>query len=129
MRTRIMRFLPALALLVATSAFATGKGTFEVDRPTTVGDHQLAPGEYQARWEGSGPDVQVSIFFNRKLVTTVPGKLVQVDRGPSSTEVAFRHQEDGTWSLEEVDFGGKKYELHFAGDAAPSASGSQASNQ
>ena len=124
-----MWILPALVLLAATSAFAAGKGTFSVDRPLTVSDHQLAPGDYQARWEGTGSDVQVSIYSDGKLVTTASATLVPIDRGNANDAVVMKHQDDGSWSLTELDFAGKKYELHFVGDAATGASGGQAGSK
>ncbi len=44
--------LAALALLVASSAFAANKGSLHVSSPEDVAGKQLAAGDYSVRWEG-----------------------------------------------------------------------------
>jgi len=61
------RLLPILALLLCTSAFAVSKGSFSIDTPATISGHELPPGDYQAKWDGAGPAVQVSILSKGKL--------------------------------------------------------------
>ena len=54
--------LPALALLLATSAFAANKGnkgSFDVFEPVTVSGHQLTPGRYKLTWDGTGSSVEL----------------------------------------------------------------------
>jgi hypothetical protein len=56
--------LPALALLLAISAFAANKGnkgSIELDRPATIAGHQLAAGEYKLTWDGTGSNVELMI--------------------------------------------------------------------
>ena len=61
--------LPALALLLATTAFAANKGnkgSFEVVDPVTVSGHQLAPGQYKLTWDGTGSSVELMILVARE---------------------------------------------------------------
>jgi hypothetical protein len=119
--------LPTLALLLSASAFAASKGTFYVDESVTVSGHQLSPGEYQVRWEGTGPDVQVSILSQGKLVTTVPAHLIALNHGEVNDATVLNKNDDGTRSLEEIDFAGKKYALDFRSEPAATDSVSPAS--
>lgn len=110
--------LPTLALLLSTSAFAVSKGTFNTSEGVTVSGHQLPPGEYQVKWEGTGPDVQVSILSQGKLVTTVPAHLIELDSKGDNNAIVSGKNDDGTTALREIDFAGKKYALDFRGAAA-----------
>jgi len=120
--------LPALALLLGTSAFATSKGTFYVDESVTVSGHQLARGEYQVKWEGIGPDVQVGILSQGKLVTTVPAHLIELDRRGDNNAAVLNTNHDGTRSVQEIDFAGKKYALDFRSEPAAPESMPQTDN-
>ena len=121
--------LPALALLLGTSAFAASKGTFYVDESVTVSGHQLARGEYQVKWEGIGPDVQVNILsFEGKLVTTVPAHLIELDRRGDNNAAVLNTNHDGTRSVQEIDFAGKKYALDFRSEPAAPESMPQTDN-
>lgn len=115
------KVLPALALLLATSAFAANKGSFKVDEPVTVSGHQLPPGEYQLRWDGTGPSVELSILSQGKLVATVPASLVEMSRADYSATHLHKNN-DGTQSLTEIDFAGKKYSLAFGDESAATES-------
>ena len=120
--------LPALALLLGTSAFAASKGTFYVDESVTVSGHQLAPGQYQVKWEGIGPDVQVGILSQGKLVTTVPAHLIALSHGEVNDATVWNKNDDGTRSLQEIDFAGKKYALDFRSEPATPESMPQTDN-
>jgi hypothetical protein len=127
MKSFIRGILPALALLLATSAFAATKGSFEVFEPVTVNGHQLKPGIYQAVWEGVGP-VEVSILSNGKVVTTSPARLVELNQGGENNSIEFSKDSDGTNALREIDFLGKKYKLAL-GTEQPADGSAAAGNQ
>jgi hypothetical protein len=120
------KLLPGLALLLATGAFAANKGSFKVFEQVTVSGHQLAPGDYQLKWDGTGPNVELSILSQGKLVATVPARLVEMSRDADYSATQLHKNVDGTQSLTEIDFAGKKYSLVFGDD---SATGSQQGNQ
>jgi hypothetical protein len=117
--------LPGLALLLATSAFAANKGnkgSFEVFEPLTVAGHQLAPGQYKLTWEGTGPDVEAMILSQGKLVETVPAHLIELSRSEPDNATVSHKNDDGSQSLTQVEFAGKKYALAF-GDESAAAGG------
>jgi len=124
--------LPVLGLLLATSAFAANKqnkGSIELDKPATISGHQLAPGEYKLIWDGTGPKVDLMISSHGTLVATVPARLVELSR-PEPTNAYVAHTNaDGSRSLTEIDFGGKKYALAFSDEATMTESASQSSSQ
>ena len=73
---RSVAFAMMLTILSA-PAFASGNSqTVNVPEPMKAGSTQLAAGEYNVTWTGTGPDVQVTFAQNRKVLVTVPAKLV-----------------------------------------------------
>lgn len=107
-------------LLMATSAFATTKGGLTVQEPVTVNGTRLAIGGYEVKWEGTGPDVELSIFKSKKLVATVPAHFVELSRPEHSSAYGSEKEEDGTVSLTVIYFSGKKYKLEVGqGPSSP----------
>ena len=120
--------LPALALL-ATSAFAANnvnKGSFNLYEPLTVSGHELKAGQYKLTWEGTGREVEAMILSEGRLVATVPAHVTDLSQAQRYNAVMSRRNDDGTASLTEVDFAGKKYALSFDNGSVESTSaGSQ----
>jgi hypothetical protein len=74
---RFFVFAMMLALLSA-PAFA-GKNSQTVTVSTTVkaGSAMLSPGEYDLTWTGTGSDTQVTFLQRKKVLVTLPAKLVE----------------------------------------------------
>lgn len=122
--------LPGLALLLATSAFAvnkSNKGSLEVTEPVKVSGQQLKPGEYKLKWEGTGSDVEVMIWSQGALVATVPAHVTDLSVAERYNGYESRRNDDGSQTLVQVSFAGKKYALSFAN--ASVTSGSTAGSQ
>lgn len=103
--------LAVLALLLATAAFAGTKSSLELSDAVTVAGHQLAPGSYQIKWDGAGPNVDLNILSKGKVVATVPAHVVQQDKAGSYDTYRTTKTSDGGLSLTEIRFAGKKYSL------------------
>ncbi len=110
--------LLGMAFLLATSAFASNKGSMNVQENLTVSGKQLSAGDYQLQWQGSGPNVEVNILRGKKVVATVPARLVDINQSPSSNASIVRKNADGSRTLTEVRFSGKKYALAIGEDTA-----------
>ena len=124
--------LPGLALLLVTGAFAANKGnkgSIELDKPTTVSGHQLAPGQYKLTWNGTGSNVELMILSHGKLVAMVPAHLLELSQSEPHDGTESRTNGDGSQSLTKNDFGGKKYALTFSDESAMTGSASQDSSQ
>ncbi len=120
--------LPGLALLLASSAFAANKankGSFDVSDPLTVSGHQLAPGQYKVTWEGTSSNVELMILSQGKVVATVPARLIELGQAGHDNATESRKNDDGSQSLTQIDFAGKKYALAFGMEAAATDSTSQ----
>jgi hypothetical protein len=124
--------LPGLALLLATTAFAVNKGnkgSFEVVDPLTVSGHQLAPGQYKLTWDGTGSSVELMILSQGRLVATVPAHLIELSQSGHNNATESHKNDDGSQSLTQIDFAGKKYALAFGDQSATTGSASQAGSQ
>jgi len=99
-----------LAVLLAASAFASNKGSLQVREAIEVNGQQLAPGEYQVRWDGTGPNVEVSIMQGKKEVAKTTAKVVALDKAYDYDSAVVNHA-SGKATVSEVRFAGKKYAL------------------
>lgn len=106
-----------LALAFAASAFAAsaGKGSFQISEQVNVNGTTLPAGDYTAKWEGSGPAVQVSIVRNGKTVATVPAKLIQSDQKAANDSSEIQTVSSGSRELTAIHFSGKRYSLELGG--------------
>jgi len=120
--------LLGLALLLATSAFAaSNKGSMQLMDPVTVSGKQLPAGDYSVKWDGSGPNIELNILKGNKVVATTPARLIDLSQKPNSDAAVVKSNDDGSRSLTEIHFGGKKYALAIGQETA-SMDGSGRSN-
>jgi hypothetical protein len=110
--------LLGLAVLLATVAFAANRGSMELLDPVTVSGKQLPAGEYFVKWDGSGPNVELNILKGNKVVATTPARLIDLSQKPSSDSAIVQQNGDGSKSLTEIHFGGKKYALAIGNESA-----------
>jgi len=100
-----------LALLLASSAFAATKGSLQLSNPVLVNGTTLKPGEYKVQWEGSGPNVELSIMQGKKVLAKASAHIVEL-QSPSANDAAVTQKNDsGPNSLSGVRFQGKKIAL------------------
>jgi len=102
-----------LALLLASSAFAATKADLSLQSSVTVNGTTLKPGDYKLQWDGSGPNVEVSIMQGKTVVAKVPAKLVDLSAPAVNTAAVVRKNADGTNSLDSARFQGKKYAIEL----------------
>jgi len=118
--------LLGLTLLLATSVFAaSNKGSLQTMSTTTVNGTALPAGSYSLKWEGTGSNVQLNILKGNKVIATTPARVVETNQSPNTDQAVLKNNSDGSQSLAEVRFGGKKYALQIGEQsAADEASGS-----
>jgi hypothetical protein len=113
------RFLVGLALLTATSAFAANRASLSIQEGVSVsvsGKH-LPAGEYKVKWEGDGPNVELNILHDGKLVATVPARTIELQQKDPQDSVQMKKNSDGTESVSEIHFSGKRYAFAVGGQA------------
>jgi len=113
-----------LAVLLASSAFASNKGTLQVREAVEVSGQQLAPGQYQLRWDGTGPNVEVSFMRGNKEVAKASAKVVALNEAADYDAAVVDHA-NGKAAVSEIRFSGKKFVLAIgATDKAEMSGGS-----
>jgi len=105
------------ALLFAASAWAAdntapGKGSMELQQPTTVGGTQLPSGKYRVEWTANGDKADVKIYSGSKEVATTTARLVKADAA-SYNHISFITDERGARSLAQIWFSKQKSALRL----------------
>ncbi len=113
-----------LALLLASSAFAATKASLTLQSPTTINGTKLKPGEYKLEWDGSGPDVEVSIMKGKAVLAKVPAKVVDLNKPSDNNAAVVKHNDDGTSTLAGARFEGKKFALEIGDSSGGMQAGS-----
>ena len=108
-----------LAVLLATSAFASNKGSLHVQEAVQINGQQLPAGDYQLRWDGTGSNVELSVLQGKKVITKTSAKMVELDH-PSAYDAAVVDTTSKT--ISQVRFAGKKYALAIGGSEKAEAS-------
>jgi hypothetical protein len=101
------------ALLLASSAFAATKASLQLINPVTVNGTKLKPGDYKVQWEGSGPNVELSIMQGSNVLAKVPAHIIELDTPASSDAAVTRKNDSGPNTLAGVRFHGKKFALEL----------------
>ncbi|HEX8817069.1 MAG TPA: hypothetical protein VF753_16350 [Terriglobales bacterium] len=110
----------ALTMLLAVAAFASNnnKATISFADSVTVGSQTVKAGDYQVKWDGTGPDVQLNIMKGNKVVASAPAHLVDVNQASASDAAITTQNSNGTKSLTGIELAGKKFTIQVAQDSA-----------
>ena len=110
------RLLVGSVLLTTATAFAANSGSLSIpDRVSVAGKH-LPAGDYKVKWEGDGPNVQLNILHEGKLVATVPARTIELQQKDSQDSLQIKKNSDGTDSVSEIHFSGKRYAFAVGGE-------------
>jgi hypothetical protein len=113
-----------LALLLASSAFAATKASLSLQQPTTVNGTKLKAGDYKLQWDGSGPNVEVSIMQGKNVLTKVPAKVVDLSSPSQNSAAVVTVNGDGTSTLSGARFEGKRFALELGDSSEGTQAGS-----
>ena len=112
--------LLGLASLLATAGFAANKGSLHISEQIFVNGKALPAGVYRVKWDGNGPNVDLNILKGNKVIATVPARMIDLQMSDSYDSVVEKRNDDGSRSILEIHFDGKKYA--FALDAKTDSS-------
>ena len=111
----------SLLLLLTSAAFAgsdSHKGGLNLSAPVQVAGKQLPSGDYTVKWDGTGPDTQVTFVRDGKVMATIPARVVKLDQKPSRDSIEVKTAGNGDRTLTAVRFEGKSYGLEIGGESA-----------
>jgi hypothetical protein len=107
--SRIAIALCGAALLFSSGVLAgdANKGTLNLSESVSVEGKTINPGKYKVEWNGSGPDVQVSLFHGKDTIATFPAHLTEQPNQNNVDAYGSASQQDGTKTLTAIYIGGK----------------------
>jgi hypothetical protein len=119
-----------LVLALVPAAFAADAShPLTLTKGVAVNGTAVQAGDYKMKWTGSGDNVDVSIARGKHVLATSPGHVVALDNAPAQDTLYYRQNADGSQSLSEVRFGGKKFAIVLGQQTASAAmSNSQGSS-
>ena len=108
----------SFALLLSTSLFAASSGSLKLTQPVQLNGTQIKPGDYKVTWEGTGPEVTVSVLKGKEVVAKSSAHLKELTQNGASDATVLQKNADGSTSLNGIRFSGKKLTLEFAEETA-----------
>ena len=121
---KVGNFVGRLAVTLATSFMATqyavaqNAGTVKLAYSASLVGKQVAAGEYKVAWETHSPEAVVTLTQKKKMIATVPAKWVDRDAKYETNSVLYSTNPDGSYTILEMRFAGRKGALVF-GEEAP----------
>ena len=115
-------------LLSTTSLFAASSGSMNLKQPVQLNGTQIKPGDYKVTWEGTGPDVTVSVMQGKNIVAKALAHVKELGKNVDANATLLQKQSDGSTSLNGLRFGGKKIALEFTEETAAAGVKSGASS-
>jgi hypothetical protein len=70
------------------------------------------------KWEGSGPNVELSILKGKRVVATSPARMFELEQSSGYDSAVVRKNDDGSRSLSEIRFAGKRFGLALGSQTA-----------
>jgi hypothetical protein len=86
-------------ILLASTLFAEEEGRFELLSPVEVRGKQLSAGEYELRWNGTGPYLDLEILRNGNLLVSVPATISPIKNPGLYNSAVLRNNPNGTKTL------------------------------
>ena len=127
--SKISLVLFGSALLFSSAAVAgdSNKGSLKLYEKVSVEGKSLNPGQYTITWDGSGPNVQVTVLQGKQTVATFPAHLTE--QAARNTEDAYGSAADtnGSRTLTAIYPNGKRFSLELETKSASQPSSTPAS--
>ncbi len=103
-----------LAVLLATGAFASNKGSMHLQESAQLNGQQVPAGDYQLRWDGTGSNVEVSVMQGKKVLAKTSARVIDL-KSASDYDSTVVDRRGTTPSVSEIRFARKKYALAIGG--------------
>jgi hypothetical protein len=110
----------AISLMATLAAVARNTAWVKLTHSAALQGKQLAPGEYQVAWKTHSPGAIVTLTQNNQVIATVPGSWVDRDTKYEASSVVYSVNPDGSRTVLEIRFAGRKGALVFGDKAAKS---------
>jgi hypothetical protein len=127
--SKISLVLFGSALLFSSAALAgdANKGSLQLYEKVNVEGKALNPGKYTVTWDGSGPNVQVTVLQGKQTVATFPAHLTEQTTRNNEDAYGSAAETDGSRTLTAIYISGKRYSIELDQNAASQPSSTPAS--
>lgn len=117
------------ALLLSSAAVAgdSNKGSLNLYEKISVEGTELNPGKYTITWDGSGPNVQVTVSRGKQTVATFPAHLIEQAVRNNEDAYGSAADADGSRTLTAIYPNGKRFSIELDAKSASQTSTSPAS--
>jgi len=116
-----LKTLKALVLIafVLTTAFALAANMqINLNNANQLNGTTINPGSYKFAYTTTGNTAQVNVMQGKKTVATATGEVVEVQNPPQHDSIISKMNPDGTRSMYEIQFAGKKQGIRFNSEPA-----------
>jgi hypothetical protein len=104
-----------VVLAVNISAWANNSKTLSIRTEVTLNGSKLSSGFYEVSWVSHSPEATVTFVRAGQETVTAMGKWVDRDDKYRTDAVVYTNNPDGSHTLVEIRFAGRKQALVFAG--------------
>jgi hypothetical protein len=111
--SRISTTLLGASLLFGVGAFAQDKSTLNLAEKVNIQGTELKPGKYEVKWDGSGPNVQLSITQGKNSLGTFPATVVARESSNVGGGYEAKKDTNGSKSIIAIYPSGKKIQLEI----------------
>jgi|SRR3984957_1818993 len=117
------------ALLFSSAALAgdANKGSLQLYEKVNVEGKAINPGKYTVTWEGTGPNVQVTVLQGKQTVATFSAHLTEQATRNSEDAYGSAAETDGSRTLTAIYPNGKRFSLEIEPASASQPSSTPAS--
>ena len=113
MKTQKLLLLVVVTLALAFSASAHNSKTLSFRTEVTLNGSKLPSGFYEVNWVAHSPEATVTFVKAGQVVMTAMGKFVDRDIKYNTDAVVYTNNPDGSHTLRELRFAGRKQALVF----------------
>jgi hypothetical protein len=115
MKTKVLGLLILIIFAVNLSMWAKNEKTLPFRTEVTLNGNKLSAGFYEIRWESHSPEATVTFVRDGQVMVTAMGKWVERDTKYTTDALVYSNNADGSHTLLEIRFAGRKQALVFTG--------------
>jgi len=116
-----LKTLKALVLItvVLTTGFALAANMqINLNSPNQLNGTAINAGTYKLNYTTSGNTAQVNVIKGKKTIASATGEVVELSAAPVNDSVVSKLNPDGSRSMYEIQFAGKKQAIRFNNEPA-----------
>lgn len=115
MKTKILGLLILIIFAVNLSMWAKNEKTLPFRTEVTLNGNKLPAGFYEINWVSHSPEATVTFVRAGQVMVTAMGKWVDRDTKYTTDALVYSNNADGSHTLLEIRFAGRKQALVFTG--------------